>query len=100
MRIQRAARCRARNSSSSVFRIEQLLFITHRNGGHNANPLVRRTRGHPAGEPENGSDTTYLDKNPVFADTEPTLEKYDDHEYGYLRVTADKKRLCIASHQA
>ena len=57
-------------------------------------------RGHLAGEPENGSGTIHLDKNPVFEDTELTLEKYDDHEYGYLRVTAGEKRLRIACHQA
>lgn len=75
-------------------------FVNCGNGGHNANPLVRSSRGHLAGEPENGTDTTYLDVDPAVGPTTLKLEKYDDHEYGYLRVTVDDQQLRIAYHQA
>jgi hypothetical protein len=41
-------------------------FVVCGNGGHNVNPLVRSTRNHPGREPENGSDVSYLDKDPAI----------------------------------
>jgi hypothetical protein len=75
-------------------------FVICGNGGHNVTPLVRGSRTSPAVEPENGSDVSYLDVKPAVTAKGLTLEKYDDHEYGYLRVTADAKQLRIAYHQA
>jgi len=75
-------------------------FVVCGNGGHNVNPLVRATRNHPGEEPENGTDVSYLDKDPAVEASGLVLEKYDDHEYGYLRVTADATQLRISYHQA
>ena len=74
-------------------------FVVCGNGGHNINPLVRSTRGHTAPEPENGSDVSYLEVQPAVKATHLQLEKYDDHNYGYLRISADTKQLRIAYHQ-
>jgi hypothetical protein len=70
------------------------------NGGHNVNPLVRSTCGHPAQEPENGADVSYLEAKPAVPAKRLTLEEYDDHEYGYLRVSVNAQTLRIAYHQA
>ena len=74
-------------------------FVVAGNGGHNVNPLVRNTRGQQAAEPENGSDVSYLDGKPAVASKELKLEKYDDHDYGYLRISVDADQLRIAYHQ-
>ncbi len=75
-------------------------FVVCGNGGHNINPLVRNTRGNPAAEPENGSDVSYLEVSPAVQATHLQLEKYDDHDYGYLRISVDAKQLRIAYHQS
>ncbi len=75
-------------------------FVVCGNGGHNVNPLVRTTRNGTAHEPENGTDMSYLEHKPAVKATGLKLEKYDDHNYGYLRVTADAQQLRIAYHQA
>lgn len=74
-------------------------FVVCGNGGHNVNPLVRSTRAQPAIEPENGADVSYLDASPAVTSKGLRLEKYDDHNYGYLRVSVDAKQLRIAYHQ-
>jgi hypothetical protein len=74
-------------------------FVVCGNGGHNVNPLVRGTRNHPAQEPENGANVSYLDAEPAIEASGLLLEKYDDHDYGYLRVTVDKDQPRIAYHQ-
>lgn len=75
-------------------------FVVCGNGGHNVNPLVRTTRNGTAREPENGTDMSYLERDPAVDATGLLLEKYDDHNYGYLRVTVDTQQLRIAYHQA
>ena len=75
-------------------------FVVCGNGGHNVNPLVRSTRGQAAQEPENGADVSYLENKPAVEATHLQLEKYDDHDYGYLRISADAKQLRIAYHQS
>lgn len=74
-------------------------FVVCGNGGHNVNPLVRSTRGHVAAEPENGTDVSYLEVDPAVTSTGLKLEKYDDHNYGYLRISVDESQLRIAYHQ-
>ncbi len=74
-------------------------FVVCGNGGHNINPLVRPTRGHAAQEPENGADVSYLEVRPAVKATHLQLERYDDHDYGYLRISADANQLRIAYHQ-
>jgi len=67
--------------------------------GHNVNPLVRGSKGHPAVEPHPGISVKYLEKNPAVQVRDLILEKYEDHNYGYLRVTVDDKFLRIGFHQ-
>jgi hypothetical protein len=67
--------------------------------GHNVNPLVRGSKGHPAVEPPPGISVKYLEKNPAVEVKDLILEKYEDHNYGYLRVTVDDKLLRIGFHQ-
>ncbi len=74
-------------------------FVVCGSGGHNINPLVRGTRKHPEPEPENASDVSYLDGKPAITTASLVLDKYDDHEYGYLRISVDAQHLRIAYHQ-
>lgn len=69
-------------------------------GGHNVNPLVRGSKGHAAVEPHPGVSVKYLEKNPAVQVSDVILEKYEDHNYGYLRVTVDDTYLRIGFHQA
>lgn len=73
-------------------------FIVCGDGGHHVNPLVRAKKGEPAEEPHFGTDVSYLDVNPAIKSTGLTLEKYNDREYGYLRISADKDQLAIGFH--
>jgi Calcineurin-like phosphoesterase len=74
-------------------------FVVCGNGGHAANPLVRSRRGQPSLEPVNGSRVDYLEVNPAVQVTGLILEKYDDRNYGYLRISANKEQLRIGFHQ-
>ena len=75
-------------------------FIVCGDGGHNVNTLVRASQGQPAQEPHSGDDVSYLEgAHPVPQVTKLLLEKYDDHNYGYLRVHVDKQELKIGFHQ-
>ncbi|OAF05055.1 hypothetical protein AYJ54_21590 [Bradyrhizobium centrolobii] len=75
-------------------------FIVCGDGGHNVNPLVRAARGHRAEEPHSGSNVRYLEgqHRPAWA-KQLLLEKYDDQNYGYLRIHVDKEELKIGFHQ-
>jgi hypothetical protein len=74
-------------------------FIDCGDGGHNVNAIVRSRRGEPAREPHAGSRVDYLETKPALQAKELLLEKYDDHNYGYLRVHADEEQLRIGFHQ-
>jgi hypothetical protein len=75
-------------------------FIVCGDGGHNVNPLVQPHRGEQAQDPHAGSDVTYLEgPKPVAKVHKLILAKYDDHNYGYLRVDVDKQYLKIGFHQ-
>ena len=74
-------------------------FVVCGDGGHNVNSLVRSRRGQPSLEPVNGSKVDYLESKPAVQTSGLILEKYDDTNYGYLRVSADAKQLCIGFHQ-
>jgi hypothetical protein len=75
-------------------------FVVCGSGGHNINPLVRAKRGHAAEEPEFGTKVDYLESEPAIETGGLLLEKYDDRNYGYLRVSVDKQLLRIAFNQA
>jgi hypothetical protein len=68
-------------------------------GGHNVTSLVRGSKGHPPVEPHPGISVKYLEKDPVVEVKDLILEKYEDHNYGYLRVTVDDQHLRIGFHQ-
>jgi hypothetical protein len=75
-------------------------FIVCGDGGHNVNTLVRPQRGKPAQEPNAGADVSYLEgKGGVAKVKHLILAKYDDHNYGYLRIHVDKDYLKIGFHQ-
>ena len=78
----------------------QVPFVVCGSGGHNINPLVRASRGAGPGKPENGADVGYLEVDPAVSVSGLTLEKYDDQNYGYLRISVDAKQLRIGFHQA
>lgn len=73
-------------------------FIICGDGGHNANPLVHPSKGQPAQEPAIGTSVNYLDVNPAISTGGLLFEKYDDRNYGYLRITVDARQLAIGFH--
>jgi hypothetical protein len=76
-------------------------FIVCGDGGHNVNALVRAKKGTTPAEPRSGSDVMYLEGNTKNAKVKHLiLAKYDDHNYGYLRIQVDKAYLKIGFHQA
>lgn len=74
-------------------------FIVSGNGGHHVNRLVQGRKGVPPQEPHMGIDVSYLDHNPAVDSRGVQMEKYDDSNYGYLRVTVDKELLRIGFYQ-
>ncbi|MEA2977146.1 MAG: hypothetical protein QOF19_2666 [Alphaproteobacteria bacterium] len=74
-------------------------FIVCGDGGHNVNPLVRAGKGEVAAEPHAGSRVDYMESHPALEVKELLLEKYDDTNYGYLRIHVDKEQLKIGFHQ-
>ena len=75
-------------------------FIVCGDGGHNVNSLVRPQKGQPPVEPVAGVDVKYLEgkKGPAKVN-HLMLAKYDDRNYGYLRIYVDKQYLKIGFHQ-
>jgi hypothetical protein len=73
-------------------------FVVCGCGGHNVNSLVRAQGGRRAQEPGFGTDVSYLERNPAVKSNGLVLEKYDDRNYGYLRLSADAAQLKIAFH--
>jgi hypothetical protein len=75
-------------------------FVVCGDGGHNVNTLVRSMHGEPAQEPHPGTRVDYLEaKNAAIKAKQLWLEKYEDHNYGYLRIHVDEKELAIGFHQ-
>ncbi len=74
-------------------------FIVCGDGGHHVNAIARASRGEPAQEPHFGTDVSYLDVKPAVQAKGLLLEKYNDHGYGYLRISVDKDQLGIGFHQ-
>ncbi|HEY4312947.1 MAG TPA: metallophosphoesterase [Pirellulales bacterium] len=73
-------------------------FIICGNGGHHVNKLVQSHRGQPSSEPQYGTDVSYLDHQRVVDGQGLLLEKYDDEDFGYLRISVDNQQLRIAYH--
>jgi hypothetical protein len=75
-------------------------FIVCGDGGHNVSRLVRSHKGEPAEEPSSGADVAYLDGGKAKMKVKHLiLAKYDDQNYGYLRIYVDKDYLKIGFHQ-
>jgi hypothetical protein len=75
-------------------------FIVCGDGGHNVNRLVQSRRGQPAQEPHPGANVDYLESKNTGVKTKGLLlEKYDDTNYGYLRITVDKDQLRIGFYE-
>jgi hypothetical protein len=74
-------------------------FIVCGDGGHNVNRVVQGSHGQPAQEPRNGTDVSYLESKPAVQSRGLLLEKYDDTNYGYLRISVDDEQLRIGFHQ-
>ena len=69
-------------------------FVVCGNGGHGLIPIANSANAHPAF----GTDVSYLDAKPAITGEGLTIEKFDDQNFGYLMLTADKSRLRIAYH--
>jgi hypothetical protein len=75
-------------------------FIVCGDGGHNVNALVHASKGQRAEEPNPGSRVDYLESTTgKIKAKELWLEKFDDTNYGYLRIHVDEKELAIGFHQ-
>jgi hypothetical protein len=74
-------------------------FVVCGDGGHNVNRMVHGRRGQPAEEPRNGTEVDYMDSKPAVQTGGLLLEKYDDTNYGYLRISVDQEQLRIGFHQ-
>jgi hypothetical protein len=75
-------------------------FLVCGDGGHNVNKLVRPRKGQPAQEPSSGSEVLYLDAGAKTMKVKHLIiAKYDDENYGYLRIYVDKDYLKIGFHQ-
>jgi hypothetical protein len=78
----------------------QVPFIVCGDSGHHVNSLVQGRHGQPGQEPPKNKDTDvgYLDTKKAVDARGLVLNNYDDVNYGYLRVSADKAKLAIAFH--
>ncbi len=73
-------------------------FVVCGSGGHHINSVGGSNSGQPSAEPVFGTDVSYLEVNPAVQVTKLVLAKYQDTEFGYLRVAVDGQRLRIAFH--
>ena len=77
----------------------QVPFIVCGDGGHGIDKLVQASGGTTPPEPRNGADVSYLDAQPVVDSSGLVLERHDDYDYGFLRVSVDNTTLRIEFHQ-
>ena len=70
-------------------------FVVCGDSGHNVTPLVNPKLARTALEPGDNANVKYLDVNPVVQSTGLTLNKHDQHNSGYLRVTATAQKLTV-----
>ncbi|MBI1220179.1 MAG: metallophosphoesterase [Rhodobacteraceae bacterium] len=75
----------------------QVPFIVCGDGGHHVNQLVWSHKG-SRDEPGFGTDVSYLDADPKVNAKGLRLEKYNDRDYGYLRVDVTPDHLAIGYH--
>ena len=73
-------------------------FIVCGDGGHHVNAVVRARKSAQAEEPHFGISVDYLDVNPAITAKGLLFEKYNDRDFGYLRISVDKDQLAIGYH--
>jgi Calcineurin-like phosphoesterase len=73
-------------------------FVVCGDGGHHVNPLVQSRGGVTPPDPTLGQQVNYLDPNPAVQATALRIEKFDHTNFGYLRITVNKKQLRIEFH--
>lgn len=79
-------------------RNREVPFVVCGSGGHHINPVGGSSHGQPSAEPAFGTDVSYLEVNPAVHANKLVLAKYQDTEFGYLRVAVDAHQLRIAFH--
>jgi hypothetical protein len=72
----------------------QVPFIVCGSGGHNVNTLIYHDFHHRQ-DPAPGADVSYLEENPALNSRGLVIDRFDDYNYGYLRVTVDAQRMGI-----
>ncbi len=80
-------------------RAYEVPFLVCGDGGHGIDRLVQANGGPTPPEPKNDVDVSYLDPHPVVPTTGLRLERHDDYDYGFLRVSVDARNLRIEFHQ-
>ncbi len=70
-------------------------FLICGDSGHNVTTLVKATAGKKTPEPADNANVKYLDVNPAVQSTGLILNKHDDQNSGYLRITANAEQLTI-----
>jgi hypothetical protein len=73
-------------------------FIVCGDGGHHVNALLQAKKGRAALEPLFGADVSYLDVKPAVTAKGLILEKYNDRDYGYLRIDVTEDQIGIGYH--
>jgi len=70
-------------------------FVICGDSGHNVTSVVNANFGKSAPEPGDNANVTYLDVNPALTSTGLVLNKHDQKNSGWLRVTANATQLVI-----
>ena len=70
-------------------------FIICGDSGHNVSALVSSNFGKTPPQPADNTNVSYLDSSSVFPGTTLTLNKHDQKNSGYLRVSVTSKQLTM-----
>jgi hypothetical protein len=70
-------------------------FVICGDSGHNVTALVQANFGKTTPEPGNNANVTYLDTNPKVQSTGLILNRHDDQNSGFLRITVNSTQLVI-----
>lgn len=70
-------------------------FIICGDSGHNVTPLVSSSFGKTPPQPGDNMNVKYLDSSSVFPGTNLILNKHDQQNSGYLRISVTTKQLSI-----
>jgi len=70
-------------------------FIICGDSGHNVTPLVSSSFGKTNPQPGDNTNVKYLDSSAVFPGTNLVLNKHDQQNSGYLRVSVTSRQLTI-----